>query len=259
MRDGFFKKVAIGITASLVSAGIIALVSGLFTGSDGSLLSPSDSSSAFAGICTHENRIEVNGTEATCTVAGVAGAIRCTDCGEIVVQGEEVPALGHTGEIGEYCSVCEEPIYGAMQNPNYYNLVSVEDGETIAGNWYRLIRPSPDVYPCENVNCPTFCTDAEWTGDWYYMPELWFYAYPYCGDCSECNWRGDGFVSSAGPMGAELKEMKFFITDDYIDIYIEAGTYTCTTEANVQVTITELTTISVGDEGNYIKRIVFSD
>ena len=36
-----------------------------------------------------------NGKEATCTEEGYTGDVYCTDCGQLVAQGEVIPALGH--------------------------------------------------------------------------------------------------------------------------------------------------------------------
>ena len=40
-----------------------------------------------------------NGKEATCTEEGYTGDVYCTDCGQLVAQGEVIPALGHKIEL----------------------------------------------------------------------------------------------------------------------------------------------------------------
>ena len=64
-----------------------------------------------------------NGKEATCTEEGYTGDVYCTDCGQLVAQGETIPALGHKAELrnakdatcteagytgDEVCTVCGE-------------------------------------------------------------------------------------------------------------------------------------------------------
>ena len=129
MKEGFFKKLAIGVAVSLVSTAVIAGVSGLFSGVG---------SGGNNDVCKHETRTTDGEIAPTCILGGVSGMVRCLDCGEIVVEGEELPPTGHTGELGETCTVCNEPIYGQYQNPNIYTLQDVGSDEIVIGDWYRI-------------------------------------------------------------------------------------------------------------------------
>lgn len=129
MKEGIFKKIAIGVAVSLASTAIIALVSGFFVSDSGG--------ASTSNICVHKTRTTQN-TEATCMVSGVNNRVRCLECGKIVSEGEEIPPIGHTGELGKECIVCGDDIYGATINSNIYTLEDVESGEKVTGNWYRL-------------------------------------------------------------------------------------------------------------------------
>ena len=245
MKKAVLKKVAIAAAIALASTGTIALVAGMFV-SDG----PGSSKN-----CSHESKAPTLNVGPTCTLGGAEESLRCLDCGEIVVKGKNVPALGHTGEIGEYCSVCGDPIYGATQNPNIYTLVEVEEGETVVGHWYRLMRPesndSADTFQWTLRNVTV--TRYEYTDgtSLYLMANKWgFY--------------GEGYIYGPGPMGYFLQGLPCVVTKDYIDVYFEVGTYDIVGLLNSSssqgvVNITENATISLSTFGDNIKRIVFGD
>ena len=71
--------------------------------------------------CEHKNTVIKNAVSATCTTDGYTGDTYCNDCGQTIVYGKTIPALGHTSEVvsgksatctdpgltdGEKCSVC---------------------------------------------------------------------------------------------------------------------------------------------------------
>ena len=49
--------------------------------------------------CPHEETTLINAAEATCTVDGYTGDEQCNKCGEIAVEGEVIPAIGHALEV----------------------------------------------------------------------------------------------------------------------------------------------------------------
>ena len=59
--------------------------------------------------------------EPTCTETGLTGGKHCSECGEILIAQEEIPALGHSYENG-ICTVCGEA------DPNYSTAVKIASG-----------------------------------------------------------------------------------------------------------------------------------
>ena len=147
VKEGFFKKIAIGVAVSLMSTAVIAGVSGLFSGVGSGGSGSGGGNGGNNDVCKHETRTTDKEIAPTCILGGVSGMVRCLDCGEIVVEGEELPPTGHIGEVGETCTVCNEPIYGQYQNANIYTLQDIESGEKVAGNWYRIyLLPEEEQY-----------------------------------------------------------------------------------------------------------------
>ena len=58
-------------------------------------------------ICWHANTELRDAQEPTCTESGYTGDSYCVDCGELLAQGEEIPATGHSYENG-VCTQCGE-------------------------------------------------------------------------------------------------------------------------------------------------------
>ena len=76
--------------------------------------------------------IETEGKDATCTESGLTAGIKCSVCDEVLLEQEEIPALGHTVEVlpakaatctesglteGERCSVCGEVLKAQEEIP----------------------------------------------------------------------------------------------------------------------------------------------
>ena len=228
MKEGFFKKLAIGVAVSLVSTAVIAGVSGLFSGVG---------SGGNNNVCTHETRTTDNEIAPTCILGGVSGMVRCLDCGEIVVEGEELPPTGHTGELGETCTVCNEVIYGQYQNPNFYSEQAVAVGENVAGNWYR-------IYDGGSMGVSEVLVGSQ------YEPTVTFY----------CDFSmSQGFISYTGySTGARAADMPYVITEDYIDVYLAPGEYKLSSNSTVTFEITEETTVTSINSAK-VYRLVFSD
>ena len=224
MKKAILKKVAIGVGVSLASTAVVALAAGLFNESGG-----------FKGnTCAHETRTKTSAAP-TCLVGGVTDMIRCLDCGEIVVHGEDIPPTGHTGEVGEECSICGQFIYGTHANANIYARKEVTKNETVAGNWYRIYDGGSMRVSEELVG-----SDCE--------PTVGFY----------CNFSmSQGFISYAGETtGARVVDMPYVITEDYIDLYLAPGEYKLSVNGgSITFEITEETTITSMSGSVY--RLVF--
>ena len=228
MKKAVLKKLAIGVAVSLVSTAVIAGVSGLFSGVG---------SGGNNNVCKHETRTTDKEIAPTCILGGVSGMVRCLDCGEIVVEGEELPPVGHTGELGETCTVCNELIYGQYQNPNFYSEQAVAVGENVAGNWYRIYDGS------------SMGVSADLVGS-QYEPTVVFY-------CSFSN--SQGFLSYTGyASGRTARDMPYVITEDYIDVYLAPGEYELSGDSTVTFEITEETTITTISKDR-VYRLVFSE
>ena len=66
--------------------------------------------------CTHTNTKVEGAVAATCTTDGHTGKTVCSDCGETISEGEEIPATGHNYVDGA-CTVCGEADPDAPEQP----------------------------------------------------------------------------------------------------------------------------------------------
>lgn len=63
-------------------------------------------------VCTHKNTEIRNAKDPDCTENGYTGDTYCTDCGELIASGEEIPAKGHTTVLqNEKAATCTEEGY----------------------------------------------------------------------------------------------------------------------------------------------------
>ena len=182
--------------------------------------------------------------EATCEMTGLTAGYACVRCDKVYTAQEVIPLKDHVDEDGDnYCDVC------GAEKTSVFKEVEVVDGENVAGNWYRIYRPVSGYISYELANAPITT--------WNYSLGLILMAN--CGTGEYSN--SLGYVYGAGPMGYTLEGMDSSITDEYIDVYLEVGTYTIVgcSERGVTVEITEESTISLDDNGSYIKRLQISE
>ena len=132
-------------------------------------------------VCNHENTEILPAVEATCTRDGKSEGKRCTDCGDILIPQETIPALGHTEVTipgtpatlnapgltdGVKCSVCGTIL--AQQEPipvlNYNDgIIPLSDLIATAGDWqtgYENSEGPANLAVDDNFN-------TIWHTDWY--------------------------------------------------------------------------------------------
>ena len=132
-------------------------------------------------VCNHENTEILPAVEATCTRDGKSEGKRCTDCGDILIPQEIIPALGHTEVTipgtpatlnapglsdGVECSVCgtilvqQEPIPVLDYNDG---IIPLSDLIATAGDWqtgYEATEGPANLAVDDNFN-------TIWHTDWY--------------------------------------------------------------------------------------------
>ena len=137
---------------------------------------------AIAGeACYHEQTEVIPGYEATCTETGLTDGTKCAICGEILVEQEEIPALGHTEEVvpgtpatfdevgltdGVKCSVCGMILVAQEEAPMLdYNegIIPIPVLTATAGDWQKGYEATEG--PAELVLDDDFSTI--WHTDWY--------------------------------------------------------------------------------------------
>lgn len=125
-----------------------------------------------------------------------------------------------------------------------YTEVDVADGEYVAGNWYRFYRPDNNYYSC-SFNVELVGSSYETFLDFYIK--------------SSDHGSKDMYISYMGEYpGNAFDNIKSHITDEYIDVYFAIGTYSCP-GGTITAEITEETTISIGTNGAYIKRLQINE
>ena len=131
--------------------------------------------------CRHEHTESIPAVPATCTESGLTEGTKCSDCGEILVEQEEVAALGHTEEVipgtpatfdeagttdGVKCGVCGMILVAQEEAPILdYNegIVPISVLTATAGDWQKGYEATEG--PAELVLDDNFSTI--WHTDWY--------------------------------------------------------------------------------------------
>lgn len=259
MKEGFWKKVLVGVVASLITLSAASLASSIVQ-----RVRPDEEEESTANTCTHTKIIEVSGVAPTCTESGLTDGIFCGVCHGVIKAQQVIDPLGHmpidvpghaatckdTGLTdGKICGVCEEVLVAQKTIPlstehNYNNGVCVdcggfdtstmkevkaEKGELVAGNWYRMYRGEGyDDYSSFTLSCELLNSYAE--------PNPEFYAT-----------KGDGyggfFCHYGRSGGVRVAEMQVVETEEYIDVYLALGVYTSgsrTFEITEETTITSI-------------------
>ena len=76
---------------------------------------PSEKPTPSPSACQHPKTEVRNSREATCVDAGYTGDTYCTDCGELVEEGEDIPELGHDYGDDLKCTRCGKNQFGELQ------------------------------------------------------------------------------------------------------------------------------------------------
>lgn len=193
------------------------------------------------------HNVEVDeGYEATCDSKGLTDGKKCLDCGEVLTEQKEIPALGHkieylapveatcemTGLTAGYACVRCDKVYTAqnvveklphvdededgycddcfaqlLPDTSTWSETAVVEGEAVAGNWYRIYRGE------------TFSDNAFYLtgfGGNTQSARVSFYAVPASSD--------EHYFMTTVP-GSRLDGMAIIMTDEYIDFFIEEGSY----------------------------------
>ena len=229
--------------------------------------------------CFHLVRSAIKGRDATCTASGLTEGLKCASCGEVLIKQERIPALGHNivpydgqpptcTESGyntyEACTRCtyttymQLPATGHVDNNSDFfcdscgifdgdtasmSEVDVVAGELAVGNWYRLYRPASG------------CTDFKLSGMLWHNGDVSNTASfegPQLGYCG--SWQDYYVIAETPSLG--LEGYNVVITNEYIDIYVKAGTYNVISKSAYSVTIPEDATVLETSELASIKRLV---
>ena len=140
------------------------------------------------------------------------------------------------------CDLCEQA-YIALEGENYEE-VDVVKGELAVGNIYRIYRPNQENESSFSISGLTCSYNEEYYTDFRFAAEM------IGGTANQNEWFGMAWL------GWTLDGMKATVTDLYIDIYIEAGTFTIS-GSDETITIAEDATIS-GWNGT-VKRLVVTE
>ena len=188
----------------------------------------------------------IDGKAATCDTAGITDGEECKTCGVMVKAQKEIPALGHkieylapveptcemTGLTAGYACVRCDKVYTAqnvveklphvdkdedgycddcfaqlLPDTSTWIETAVVEGETVAGNWYRIYRGgtfSDNTFRLTGV------------GENAQAERVAFYAVPTSSD--------EHYFMTTVP-GSRLEGMTIIMTDEYIDFFIEEGSY----------------------------------
>ena len=229
--------------------------------------------SATTQECAHENVVEDEAVDATCTTPGLTAGSHCTACGEVIVKQEEVPA-GHTygewtvdvaatctteGSQKRVCTACGNteteviPADGGhvdADNDNQCDVcdmwqtekmteVAVETGELVAGNWYRMYYITSGTADAVSIRLgdgnPAFIAYGNTPG-------------------YESN-----YIFKYGPLYT-LEGFEAVFGDGYIDVHMVEGTYNLMKDGVVvpeqgSVIIDSTTTIIKFDEGTVFRLV----
>ena len=80
------------------------------------------------------------GYPATCENTGLTDGSYCVRCNNVYTAQEEIAPTSHNYVEG-YCSYCSQPNFDVAVE------LTVEKGDTVAGNWYRIYKDYEGYYP----------------------------------------------------------------------------------------------------------------
>ncbi len=95
--------------------------------------------------CEHANTEPIAEVPATCTETGMTAGTKCSDCGEVIEEPQEIPALGHNF-VNDVCTRCDAPKptlptngFSLLTDVSYLQagysiiIVNTENGVALAG------------------------------------------------------------------------------------------------------------------------------
>ena len=80
-----------------LNVGVVTTATAVYTGADqGNYENETVTVKITRSVCRHQQTVEKNAVEATCTGTGYTGDTYCTECDQITVSGTVIPAKGHS-------------------------------------------------------------------------------------------------------------------------------------------------------------------
>lgn len=164
---------------------------------------------------THVEEV-IPAVDPTCTQTGLTEGKRCSECGEILVEQEVIPALGHTTETGT-CERCGQS-FGIWEMGYYIDNFQ----EPIEGQWY-IWNASPVVGTFSNS--ATTNSDLAVQMIYDYNNYIGFFLYEYGRILAKNVWDTDTYsITMRTPDGVD-HELKGYFYEDTDRILITDANY----------------------------------
>ena len=160
--------------------------------------------------CDHAKTETIEAVAATCTTEGYTGKSRCISCGEIVSNGNVIPAKGHTEVSHEAkaptCTASGWSAYVTCENCDYTTYVEISATGHSMGEWTVITAPSCTEFGEEERRCEN-CSFTEGRSiapghDWVEED-----GYKFCGSCGENVEDGDGDEGNTNNGGGSFMDV----------------------------------------------------
>lgn len=164
---------------------------------------------------TGHNLVVMPAVEPTCSSTGLTAGVKCSLCDEIFTAQEEIPALEHIDTNEDLvCDICG---YNENNPTELLSEVDVVNGESVVGKWFRIYRPD-SLYTClTTVKGSTNGKSLQIMA--YQFTDL---GYNY------------STVFDSGPI-YKIEGLLTVVTDEYIDIYFEEGTFNVVSSSSGEI------------------------
>lgn len=194
---------------------------------------------------TGHNMVVMPAVEPTCFSTGLTAGVKCSLCDEIFTAQEEIPALQHIDTNEDLvCDICG---YNENNPTELMSEVDAVNGESVVGKWFRIYRSDMMQTTLTTVKGSTNGKSLD----------IMAYTYDQ-GDYGIHLQFRDTTVFNSGP-NYKIEGLLTVVTDEYIDIYFEEGTFNVvhfeSGEIFDTITINE-TVIVDSDSLDRIKRLV---